>query len=759
MARQVAVAIENKFGRGLITEATGLNFPENACFETENCIFSDTGEASRRLGINYERTADDSFSVFHQNKAITEFIWEAAASSGDRTFFVQQLGSDIRFWTVGATAPISAGIKPFTINLLNFRAPGTTDAEINQNHCSFASGNGLLFVAHPYCDPIYVEYTPPPSEDFLAVRITVKIRDMEGLPNNYHNQLINSRPVPMDYNHRPLNAEFSEAVYYNLLNQGWYTKVISTPNGHRYANVAPLVAWRQGNTAWAGAGGGGTDSAVAGRTDWPSEADVWHLYKGIIHTPTTPPIPPSEGFSLQAIDKVDAGNSPTGKGHFILDAFAEDRLAAVDKEDIGNARGVQAALGNVEDAQGDAIHKTNITNRTSGKNRPAQIAFYAGRVWFAGISAEDYGTHIYFSQILEGTKNVDRCYQSQDPTSDVSSDLLPSDGGVIVIPEVARIVKLFVLGSTIFIFATNGVWKISGSTAESLGFTANDFAIAPVDDTVGASSALSFVNVAGLPMWWNNEGIWSIAPDQGGSMKVISISETRIQAYVDLLPNSERKWIKGAYNPSTKIVQWILRRTSSATVTDRYRYDTILNFDTNTTSFYPWTLEVTANSDYISGIFNVVATFEGNQINRFKYVSFAIPANRLIFAEFKNRNYIDWALSVPTIYNSHFTTGYKLRGDAIKKFQTNYIKVYANNIDPSTFDIFSKWDYTLTGNTGRWSSIQRVTMEDPTNYSVRVKRLKMRGHGLALQFKVASVEQEPFNIIGWTTWDTANATL
>jgi hypothetical protein len=127
------------------------------------------------------------------------------------------------------------------------------------------------------------------------------------------------------------------------------------------------------------------------------------------------------------------------------------------------------------------------------------------------------------------------------------------------------------------------------------------------------------------------------------------------------------------------------------------------------------------------------------------------------FGEFSNSNNLDWPdVTVGYNYDSYFISGYKVHGEAIRKWQSNYWQVYTRNINPSTFDVYGRWDYANSGNTGRWNSVQRVTQDD-TSYAYRTKRLKMRGHGKALQFKVNSVEQEPFDLVGWSIFETANA--
>jgi len=60
MARKQGQFIENQFNKGLITEATGLTYPEDGCAEAWDVIFNKTGEVTRRKGFEYET----DYSVF-----------------------------------------------------------------------------------------------------------------------------------------------------------------------------------------------------------------------------------------------------------------------------------------------------------------------------------------------------------------------------------------------------------------------------------------------------------------------------------------------------------------------------------------------------------------------------------------------------------------------------------------------------------------------------------------------------------------------
>ena len=696
MARSANITIENNFSKGLITEASGLNFPENSCSETFDCVFDKTGEVYRRPGLAYEadHVAEDIGSI--ANTAIAEFLWQGVSQNGEVTFIVVQTGSTLRFFRADQQ-PLEA--SDFTINLQLLRVAGSPNTR--SIACSFASGNGLLFVAHPYCNPFYVEYDED-GDDITVTPIEIKIRDMKGLDN------IDNNGVLLRPDERPINARMTPEITYNLLNQGWYVKGPVT-NGIYPAGYAHIITTAYYQLA-----------ALAPKIppEFPSEADIWWVFKTVVSGETTEQTVNSESafFADKFVkDKDIFGSTTAPKGHYILDAFSIDR-SEISEADIDSINDDVFSL--------VPMSTSGLAIETSGYQRPSQIAFYAGRVFYAGVASTGFNSRIYFTQILDGKKNVDKCYQNQDPTAEQSSDLLPTDGGVIEIPDVAKIVKLFMVSNALYVFATNGVWRVSGS--EGIGFTAIDFSIAKVSSTP-AEGAASFVDVEGLPIWWNSDGIWTFQQSQPLSVpQVVSLTNSTIQDFFTELPSRSKRFAKGVFNPLTRVVQWLYRSTENDTSNDYqdYVYDRILNLDINIGSFYPWTIpatdidmvglvvikgqstvfshdDVTVNGEQVTADGEIVTSGEltGSDFltSTYKYLVVDSTGPDLAFAEFSNSDtYTDWdgEGDNETDYTAYLISGYRIRGDALRKFQSNYIRIYSRNTDQrSSFDFHTRWDY------------------------------------------------------------------
>ena len=183
---------------------------------------------------------------------------------------------------------------------------------------------------------------------------------------------------------------------------------------------------------------------------FPSNADVEFLGNTVDSNGDTV-------FKVSELTAQTLGNTPAPKGHFILDPFAKDRATA---------SGI-----------------VGLPNETTD-NRPTAVAFFSSRAWYAGVDSD-----IYFSQTLDEVGKVGNCYQEQDPTAEDLNELLATDGGVIPIPGIGNVLKLVPIDRSILVFASNGVWNISGGETN---FTADSFSVDKVT-SVGALGANSIV--------------------------------------------------------------------------------------------------------------------------------------------------------------------------------------------------------------------------------------------------------------------------
>lgn len=524
MARAAATSVENNFVKGLITEATGMNFPENSCSETYDCVFRPIGAVVRRPGFAPETGAVEQ-TITTDTSSVYEYVWRNVSNLGELTFVVQQVGMTLYFFEVSGDA-LSPGLKSSTVSLSTYRtsgAPTTGDTYV----CQFATGDGKLFVTHPYLTPFYIEYDSA-TNTLTATAIDITIRDFRRQADGY---AADEHPATLTNLHK-----------YNLYNQGWY---ITSETGAGNMNV--LQYW---------------DNS---RSDFPSNADIWWLFKDA-----------DDKMENNNFTKVVTGNTLAPNGHYILNPFNTDR-------------GFQAGL-------------TDISEDSAGSARPSACAFYAGRLWLGGVRAVGYGDKLYFTQILENKDQIGKCYQNNDPTSMENSDLLPSDGGVLMIQGMGTLIGLRVVGSALVVLASNGVWSVSGG--QGLGFLASDYSIQKLSP-MNAASHMSIVEAEGSLLWWNYDGIYLLASDGAGGAKVQSATDPTIKTFYNDIPRNNINFVKGAYNPNDMLVQWLFRSTVAATDAENFKYDRVLNLRTNTQAFYPWTISTAAdvaNAPSVSGI-------------------------------------------------------------------------------------------------------------------------------------------------------------
>jgi len=768
------ITLQNNFVSGLRTEFTGLNFPENAATETFNCFFDRRGNVRRRFGFDYE-TAYTLTAIDRDDVAISSYIWTNAGGDGAVELYVLQVGATLRFFrysSADTSNPISDQLLGSTVSLSS--SVPSSGSFTSSKECTYASGNGYLFVFHPDIDPTYITYA---SGTLTGNVITVKERDFAGVIDNLEDSF------------RP--ATLSDAHNYNLFNQGWYagtawtatsTSTVSAGTGSKTWTIQTglTVSAAQVVTV-TGTGGGGFTPPIVNMTGtvtsynsgtgelvlsitsssypggsysiwsfsaaatgiintfntaaagYPSNVDVWWRYKNTsgVYDPGT------------TINDVSQFAGPAPKGRFILDSFNQQRTTV-------------SSVSNI----------TAVTTLV----RPRIGAWFQGRVWYSGIDASfaasgtsggiSWSETIYFSQIVEKIEQLGRCYQVNDPSSEDLFDLLPTDGGTIRIQGCGKIYKLFPVQNGMLVHCANGIWFITGS--QGIGFSANDYTITKISG-VQASTSTSFVDVQGWPMFWNDEGIYTVGPSQqGGGLMVENIAKPTILKFYQDIPLISKKYARGSYDPLNMIVQWCYRSTNESSTTTRYEFDRILCLNLQTGAFYPYSFSGTPKIHDITYVQSPGGSSAPQPV--FKYLTSAsngAGSYNFTFSEEKETDYEDWDVYGTAVdYSSYFVTGYSLHGKGATKVSPNYLYMYVNNESNGQYKIRGIWDYAIHADSNRFSSQETATITaSTTNFGKAFKRHRIRGHGYVLQFRVDSVAGQPFDIHGWSVHEVINQSV
>lgn len=715
MPRQPVQSVENSFVKGLITEATGLTFPENACTETYNCRFEKTGEVKRRKGINFEvgySTNSLTGDKVRSASAVREYLWFGAGGDGGVTFVVTQIGQYLYFYRTGEV--LSDGLHSTTVDLSTYLVTGAVNPY--EHVCDFAQGNGALFVVGKHLEPFYISYDVN-TDSITSTQIDIQVRDLLGDTSD-----------PYDVNERPTLAavDTNKPHYYNLFNQGWAENVIDNDNN----TVNPVTEWFSRRSG-----------------EVPSNADRWWIFKDT-----------DNKFNTNNVGRYTFSSSQVPRGHYKLNAFDMDR---------STASGI-----------------SSVTTTSSGVYRPSSVAFFARRVFYTGVDTLGYNSKLYYSQILTDNSKAGNCYQENDPTDEEFYDLLPNDGGVIDIPDIANIVKLEVSSDNLIIFATNGIWTVTGS--EGIGFTATDYSIQKVSDMQNRNK-LSFVSINGVPMWINAQGVQVFQSDKITGEAITTVSSNTIQSFFNEIPKKAIPYIKGVYNQTDKCIYWLYKSTNVSPIDRNYEYDRALVLNTETGAFYPWTLGVssarniigislntgsnttTSIDNVVDSTSNTVVDSSTNQVVTSTVAAVTIAPTTKFLVEYLDSGVrkITWAEEFcPTYedfnactagnginYESYFISGYRLRGEGNKKQRTSYVVLHSRQESNSSVYLQGLWDYRNSDSTNRWSNPQQGYL-NRSNVDYVTKKLKIRGNGLSLQIKCYSEVNKPFNITGWSILDT-----
>jgi len=511
------------------------------------------------------------------------------------------------------------------------------------------------------------------------------------------------------------------------------------------------------------------DTKNAGWVDTKGEAarTTWSAANSGDYPPLTHPWfagkDSSGDFDAAEWDKVFAGNTLTSNGHYILDFFSKVR--------------------------------SGLTTETIN-TRFKTVASFGGRVFYSGIGDAEHSGHVLFSKIVEGVTDLGICHQVNDPTAEYLSDLLDSDGGIIVIPDAVNIQLIYPYQTSLFVFAENGVWQIAGVDGV---FKASQYSLNRVSK-IGILNPQTFISAEGTPFWWSRFGIHTLGTDSvSGQGQETNISLTTIQTFWDQIDTSVKRKVTAVYDNINKKIYWAYPNVNE---TVDAKLNNFLILDLALQAFVPWSVPDQASStDCVVGLafysgfgadtleldvtsnggLDDVVTSAGDDVVSSQISGFATgdpsivllvrdgATNKMTMASFSSTSFLDWG---DTNYSSFAVTGYDFVGDLLTKKNAPYIAVYSrlteegftgNETDgyepirPSSLLVSAAWDFKDT-----FSSTQQayrlkqpvvVNPSDLSNFSypedVITTRLKIRGHGRSMRIKYESEQGKDFILLGW----------
>ena len=513
------------------------------------------------------------------------------------------------------------------------------------------------------------------------------------------------------------------------------------------------------------------DAYFTAKAVYPSNAQSWVYGKDS-----------SDNFDSNVLDKQDFGTSPAPKGRYVLNAFYEDRATA---------SGI-VGLTIVSDAF-----------------RPAVCTFFAGRAWYAGIESTRIGNNVYFSQVALDTDKYGKCYQDADPTSEVISDLIDTDGGVIAIQDCGEIVDLRSNDNGVMVFATNGVWMIVGTSQN--GFTATGYEVKKVS-SYGCVGQQSVVEVDDAILFWSYNAICRVGKDQVGSTTVSSLTDLNIATLYGDIPSVAKQYASGTYNSSDKSVYWLYNRAlTTSNAVFPFQKTNVLALDVRLTAFYTYSFSTSTSLPVVTDIIvtketldettafnvvdddgNAVIDGSGNQVTADISVTYASERQyklltvvsdngvfEVSFADFLNdrdapEKFYDWYSfdNTGVSFNAYLLTGYAFAPNTPAKYkQSLYILTYmertetgfdgsSNPLNESSCTLQGRWDFTDNANPGKWDAGQEVyrhkrmfipsTTDFDDGYPVVVAKSKLRGRGRAIQLKYTADPDKDMVLLGWS---------
>lgn len=769
MPRQAAAVEVNAFVKGLITEASPLTFPDNASIDEVNMVLNKDGSRNRRLGMDYE----SNYATFNSNEApsddlvFTSYNWKSPGGYTDKEFLVIQTGARLSILD-STILPVSAQLKT-TYDI------GSSSTQ----RMSMSSVDGLLIVVTGSGTIYSVDYN---GTSFTLATGRLKIRDLFGVADTIGGiDLLDGNGLDT----RPTSRTSSHI--YNLRNQ--------THAYPRYRGSGDNQETQYDTIR----------SFFEESGKYPSNSDsIIPFYYANAND--------SDDRETKRYFQKDNFNNPIGTnrapvGYFIIDAMNR-----------GASRQSEANTLYAKFPQLLYPISGLPTDRTPGG--ATVVASFAGRMWYAGFSSQLVGgdtqsprmtSYVLFSQLVQSTSDIYKCYQEGDPTSTEIPDLVDTDGGFLRIDGAYNVQHMINVGDSIMVVAENGVWRISGGSG--YGFSATNYMVSKISEH-GCVAPGSVTVMDNTFMYWGDDAIYHVATNQYGDWVGNNLSSASIQQYYDKIPYLSKTRCQGMYDSYQRCVRWLFNNYISSS-----GKSTELVLDVNLNAFYPSEVSTIAGSSYpkimsivrvppftvVSGVSNVIDNSNNSVVNMFSskvtvnrevtssatsevyYLAAAALVNgtvRCTFSYYRDTTWHDWksANGVGVDAPAFLVTGWSGMGDFQRYKQVPYITVYSYKTETgfngeyapqggSSILVQSQWNWTNSAEAGKWGQQfqayrhrrhwlpQNSSDEYADGELVVTTRSKLRGRGRVLSLRFDTEEGKDFHLLGWSFVTLVNSSV
>lgn len=721
MPRQRAIKPEINFSKGLLTEASPLNYPDNFFEDGDNVEVDPKGKISRRLALNAESafsysslTPKSNFQTYN----ISEHIWKSPGGDASKEFYILKLGATLYFYD-NTQSPRSSFTKPYTINLDNY---------LISNYSSTASfpvtmdyGFRRLFIVGEGIKPLYVNYDTE-TDNIEVKTATIEIRDFDDIEDG------------IDIEERPNGYLASHE--YNMRNRGWISpgKDVGDPFTDYFS-----------------------DEGV-----YPSKNKQWWVGKDS-----------SSNFSTDLLDKYYTGTTSAPRGHFIIEAFNKQRALAsgvsgvVDEIERQRPNAVAFAFGRIFWAYKNTLYFNRVVKTESDIGKCYQnfdptseeisdlLDDDGGEIPILGASnilaIKSIGPAlvVYADNGTWSISGADGIFRA----TGYSLNRLSSIG--ISSPE-----SLVEAEGFQFFWADDGIYSVSIDKV-SQGPELNNITFSTINTFYSDIPEYGKATAKGIYDKYNKKVRWiyledstKITNDVQDYTKVLTF-DLRLQAF---LPSSFPKLSEGSSYPAVVGISSLGSRTGFTDTEDVTVGGLTVTVDSEDVVILVDEEELT---DVIGTKF-LVAVEDGTSV---KYT----------FCEFNDREFYDFKFvdSVGVSYSSYFEPGDKTLGDLMTYKQAPYIMCYSERTEqsfisngdgtydfdfPSSLKLKGYWDWsdangsvTASQECYRFPRNYVIDTGDLTfkqGHAIIVTKNKLRGKGRSLRLKFESEAGKDFRLYG-----------